>query len=142
MQYSVGNVFVTSIHVICAILAVGGVAFFRFAVIPYAASLPENEKDTFLAGVRKRYLPILHGAFAFLILTGIHHITRIIRSGLVFPTLLKIKIVLALIVVFVGFALTSSKGFEGIKKNARSYMTINLILSAVVVFLGIWVTHR
>ena len=142
MQYSAGNVLVTSIHVISAILAVGGVAFFRFAVIPYAASLPDSERDSFLAGVRKRYVPILHGSFAFLVLTGIHHITRIIRSGLAFPNLLIIKIVLALIIVFIGVALTTSKGFEGIKKNARGYMTINLILAAVVVIMGIWVTHR
>ena len=142
MQYSVGNVFVTTIHIISAILAVGGVAFFRFAVIPYADSLPESERDSFLAGVRKRYVPILHGSFAFLVLTGIHHITRIIRSGLVFPHVLITKIVIALIIVFIGVALTTSKGFEGIKKNAPFYMTINLVLAAIVVFMGIWVTHR
>lgn len=142
MQYSVGNVFVTTIHVISAILAVGGVAFFRFSVLPYAATLPESERQSFLTGVRKRFVPILHGSFLFLILTGIHHITRIIRSGLEFPVLLKFKIVTALIIVFIGVALTTSKGFEGIKKNARVYMTINLVLAAIVVFLGIWVTHR
>ena len=75
-------------------------------------------------------------------MTGIHHITRIIRSGLVFPNILIVKIVIALVIVFIGVALTTSKGFEGIKSNARGYMTLNLILSAVVVFLAIWVTHR
>ncbi len=142
MQYSTGNIIVTTIHIISAILAVGGVAFFRFAVIPYAASLPEGEKDSFLAGVRKKYVPILHSAFALLFLTGIHHITRLIRSDLIIPGALITKIVLALIIIFIGVALTTSRGFDGIKKNARGYMTINLILAAIVVFLGIWVTHR
>ncbi len=142
MNFSVGNVLVTTVHIISAILAVGGVAFFRFAVIPYAATLPESDRGTFLTNIRKRYVPILHGSFAFLILTGIHHITRIIRSGLVFQDLLKVKIVIALIIVFIGVALTTSKGFEGIKKNAPAYMMINLVLAAIVVFLGIWVTHR
>jgi len=142
MQYSAGNVIVTTIHIISAILAVGGVAFFRFSVLPYAASLPKSERQSFLTGVRKGYIRILHGSFLFLFLTGIHHITRIIRSGLEFPALLKTKIVIALIIIFIGVALTTSKGFEGIKKSARGYMTINLVLAAVVVFLGIWVTHR
>jgi uncharacterized membrane protein len=142
MNFSVGNVIVTTIHIISAILAVGGVAFFRFAVIPYAATLPESERGDFLTNIRKRYIPILHGSFALLVLTGIHHITRIIRGGLEFPTLLKTKIVIALIIVFIGVALTTSKGFEGIKKNAPAYLTINLVLAAIVVFLGIWVTHR
>jgi uncharacterized membrane protein len=142
MQYSVGNVFVTTIHVISAILAVGGVAFLRFAVLPYAETLSEEDRNALMANVRKRFVPFLHGSYVMLILTGIHHITRLIRSGLVIPHVLLTKIAIALVIVFIGVALTTSKGFEGMKAHRRGLMTFNLILAAMVVFMGIWVTHR
>lgn len=142
MGYSTGNIFVTTVHVISAILAVGGVAFFRFIIIPQAGTMAESERGQFLANVRKRFVPFLHGSFALLILTGIHHITRLIRGGLAIPSTLILKIILALVIIFIGVALTLPSGFEGMKKNARGYMTLNLVLAAIVVFLGIWVTHR
>ena len=142
MQYSTGNIIVTTVHVISAILAVGGVAFFRFAVIPHAKTLPESDREQFLAAIRKRFVPFLHGAYALLLLTGIHHLTRLIRSGLVIPGALTIKIVLALAIIFIGVALTLPRGFEGMKKHRRGLITTNLVLAAIVVYLGIWVTHR
>ncbi len=141
MTYSIGNIFVTTVHIISAILAVGGTAFFRFAAIPYAESLPEEERQRCLQTLRRRYVPFLHGAFLFLILTGIHHITRLLRSGLDIPHILFLKIALALIIVFIGVALTLPKGFEGIKARGKTFLTINLVLAVIVVFLGIWVTH-
>ncbi|HJP13505.1 MAG: hypothetical protein QF787_08140 [Nitrospinota bacterium] len=141
MNYSIGNIFVTTVHVISAILAVGGVAFFRFAALPYAESLPEDQKQNCMQALRARFVPILHGSFAMLILTGIHHITRLIRTGVGIPDLLIVKIVLALIIVFIGVALTMKTGFEAMKAKRETYLTLNLILAAVVVLLGIWITH-
>lgn len=140
-MYSTGNVFVTTIHVLSAILAIGGVAFLRFVVLPYAASLAEADRDQFIQGIRKRFVPILHGSFLILILTGIHHITRLIRGGLAIPPILIAKIALALIIIFIGIAITLSKGFEGMKKNPKMWLTLNLTLAMIVVFLGIRVTH-
>ncbi|MEE9274899.1 MAG: hypothetical protein V3V62_06290 [bacterium] len=142
MGYSVGNVIVTFLHVFSAILAVGGVAFLRFVALPFAEGLPEEEKTRFQENLRKRFVPILHGSFALLILTGIHHITRLIRSGMGIPGALTVKIVLALVLIFVGVALTMPKGFEGMKAKRKSYLSLNLLLAVVIVFLGIWVTHR
>ncbi|MDA0999543.1 MAG: hypothetical protein O2807_03360 [bacterium] len=140
-MYSTGNVIVTTIHVLSAILAVGGVAFVRFVVLPYAAGLPEADRGAFMQGIRKRFVPILHGSFLLLILTGIHHITRLIRGGLAISPELIVKIALALIIIFIGLALTLSKGFEGMKKNPKMWLTVNLTLALIVVFLGIRVTH-
>ena len=141
MNYSIGNIAVTTVHVISAILAVGGVAFFRFVALPYAESLPEEERARCMQALRQKFVPILHGSFAMLILTGIHHVTRLIRSGMDIPAILTIKIVLALIIIFIGVALTLRTRFEGMKAKRKTYLTINLVLAAIVVLLGIWVTH-
>jgi uncharacterized membrane protein len=141
MNYSIGNIIVTTVHVISAILAVGGVAFFRFVALPYAESLPEDQKPDCMQALRTKFVPILHGSFAILILTGIHHITRLIRTGVGIPGMLTVKIVLALIIIFIGVALTMKTGFEGMKEKRKTFLTLNLILAVVVVFLGIWITH-
>ena len=141
MGYSTGNIIITTLHVLSAILAVGGVAFLRFVVIPTAASLPESERGPFMGKIQKRFVPILHGSFLILILTGLHHITRLVRSGLVIPGSLVVKIILALVIIFVGVALTIPRGFEGMKAQRKMWLLLNLILALIVVYLGISVTH-
>lgn len=141
MGYSTGNLIVTTLHVLSAILAVGGVAFLRFVVMPAAEGLPESERRAFLARGAKRFTPILHGAFLVLILTGLHHITRLVRSGLAIPGSLVVKIILALVIIFVGVALTLPRGFEGMKARRKEWLLLNLILAAVVVYLGVAFTH-
>ena len=141
MNYSIGNIFVTTVHIISAVLAVGGVAFFRFVAIPYAEGLPDEERQRCMQALRTKFVPFLHGSFFMLIITGVHHITRLIRSGINVPEILVLKIILALIIIFIGTALTWRTGFENMKKNRKTYLTINLVLAAIVIFLGIWVTH-
>ena len=57
------------------------------------------------------------------------------------PTPLIVKIVLALIIIFIGIALTIPKGFEGLKNKKKSWLSFNLLLATIVVYLGISVTH-
>src|SRR3990172_8322932 len=142
MGYSVGNVVVTAVHVLSAILAVGGVAFLRFVALPFAEGLPDAEKQRFQQAIRKRFVPILHGSFAMLFLTGIHHITRLALNRLPFTGALVAKIVLALAIIFIGVALTMPSGFAGMKARRKQWLLVNLCLALVVVFLGVWVTHR
>lgn len=141
MGYSAGNVIVTTLHVLSAILAVGGVAFLRFVVLPTADGLPESERGPFLKRVQKKFTPILHGSFLVLILTGLHHVTRLVRSGLAVPGELLVKIVLALVIIFIGVALTLPGGFEGMKAKRGAWLLLNLILALIVVYLGVSVTH-
>ncbi|MBE17525.1 MAG: hypothetical protein CMH79_02065 [Nitrospinae bacterium] len=141
MGYSTGNIIVTTLHVICAILSVGGVAFLRFVALPFSESLSDEEKQRFQLTLRKRFVPILHTSFLLLILTGIHHITRLIREGMNIPTPLIVKIVLALIIIFIGIALTIPKGFDALKNKKKSWLSFNLLLATIVVYLGILVTH-
>jgi len=142
MGYSTGNIIVTTVHVLSAILAVGGVAFLRFVALPFAEGLPGQERARFQETLRRRFTPILHGSFTLLLLTGIHHITRIIRSGLAFSPELIAKIVLALAIIFIGVALTLPSGMEGMKARRKQWLSVNLTLALIVVFLGILVTHR
>ena len=142
MGYSAGNVLVTSLHVLSVILAVGGMAFLRFVALPFAEGLPEEEKARFQENLRTRFFPILSGSFALLMLTGLHHITRLISSGMAIPGALIAKIVLALVFIIVGVALTIPNGFPGMEAKRKSYLSLNLLLAAVIVFLGIWVTRH
>lgn len=141
MGYSTGSIIITTLHVLSAILAIGGVAFLRFVVIPTAADLPEAERGPFMAKIQKRFIPILHGSFLILLLTGLHHLTRLVRSGLAIPGSLLVKIVLALVIIFVGVALTFPRGFEGMKAQRKTWLLFNLILALIVVYLGVSFTH-
>ena len=120
MGYSTGNIIVTTLHVICAILSVGGVAFLRFVALPFSESLSDEEKQRFQLTLRKRFVPILHTSFLLLILTGTHYITRLIRGGMAIPTPLVVKMILALIIIFIGVALTIPKGFDALKNKKKS----------------------
>ncbi|MED5578894.1 MAG: hypothetical protein VX794_02575 [Nitrospinota bacterium] len=141
MGYSTGNIIVTTLHVICAILSVGGVAFLRFVALPFSESLSDEEKQRFQLTLRKRFVPILHTSFLLLILTGIHHITRLIRGGMAIPTPLVVKMILALIIIFIGVALTIPKGFDALKNKKKSWLSFNLLLAVIVVYLGVSITH-
>ena len=63
------------------------------------------------------------------------------RSGLAIPGSLVVKIILALVIIFVGVALTIPRGFEGMKAQRKTWLLLNLILALIVVYLGISVTH-
>ncbi len=141
MGYSTGDLIVTTLHILSAILAVGGVAFIRFVLIPTANGLPESERRAFLERVQKKFTPILHGSFLVLILTGLHHVTRLIQRGLTIPESLIVKIVLALVIIFIGVALTLPSGFDGLKAKRKSWLLLNLILALIVVYLGVSVAH-
>ncbi len=141
MGYSTGNLIVTTLHVLAAILAVGGVAFLRFVALPFAEGLPDPEKARFQQAIRRRFVPILHGSFAVLLLTGIHHLTRLILAGAALRWALIVKVALALAILFIGVALTVPKGFEGMKAKRKNWLLVNLGLALIVVTLGIWTTH-
>jgi uncharacterized membrane protein len=127
-------------HILAAIVAVGGTAFTRFALLPAAGALPGDERDRLMEGVRSRWSKFVAGAILFLLVSGLYNfITTMKMYELPKPyqMVFGIKFLLA----FVIFALASllsgrSAAAQKLRKNARFWVSLNLALGVLVVCLS------
>ena len=58
-------------HVLAAIVALGGLFFARFALVPAADELGRDTADRLHAGIRRRWLPWVIGAITLLLVSGL-----------------------------------------------------------------------
>ena len=58
-------------HVLAAIVAMGGLVFARFALVPTLAEMDEESRERIHAGVRRRWLPWVIGAITVLLVSGL-----------------------------------------------------------------------
>ena len=127
------------IHVLSAALAVGGVVFVRLALLPAAREADSDEGQTLAMRSLARFRPILWSCIGLLLVTGLYNSFQVaVRGGLTVPAythVLMTKIVLAL--GMFAFALTApGELFAGIKIRRNLWLTVNIILASVVLFLS------
>ncbi len=58
-------------HVLAAIVAMGGLVFARFALVPTLSDVDEATRDRIHEGVRRRWLPWVIGAITVLLVSGL-----------------------------------------------------------------------
>jgi uncharacterized membrane protein len=130
------------IHVVAAIVAVGGALFIRAILMPAAArAVPEEARDAFREAVRKRWavfysvmivLLLASGLFNYLVVTLPMH-----RGQASYNAMIGVKIILALAVFFIGSALVGrAKAFEALRRSPRGWLSFNIFLALLVVALG------
>jgi len=127
------------LHVGTAIVLVGGTFFIRVVLAPAAKELPDAEHDRLRAGIMRTWKKVIHGGIALLLLSGGINYYRVIASqahkgdGL-YHALLGTKILLAIAVFFIASALVGrAPGFEGMRKNMRKWLAVNLVLGLLIV---------
>lgn len=128
------------LHVGTAVVLVGGTFFIRFLLMPAALrALPDAEHDKLRGTIMGTWKKFIHAGIGLLLLSGGINYYRVIASqthkgDALYHALLGTKILLAIAVFFIASALVGrSPGFEGMRKNARKWLLVNLLLAFTIV---------
>jgi len=130
------------IHLLSALVAVGGAAFMRFALAPGAkAALGSEEHDRLREEVRRRWALVLHSAIVLLLVTGfLNFYWLALRTGIPampYHALFGIKFLLALLVFFIATALTGrAPGLDGMRRQAKRWLSWLLMAAALIILLS------
>lgn len=131
------------LHVLSAVLAVGGVFFLRFVVCPALRKLPpeqENVKGPLLQSMSRIFKMVVHTSIAILLLTGLHRFFKIltlIKGWSEYHLLMGIKILLALVLFFLAIMLTlPGQQPNYFQRNRDRWLVINFVLGALVILLS------
>lgn len=124
-------------HILAAIAAVGGTIFIRLALMPSLSVLSDDSRKALHEAIRSRWSKMVMAGIAFLLASGLYNFVLTWRTynlpGYYVP-LFGVKVVLALSIFFIASALVGrSPALEGIRRNARFWVTVNVILAIVLV---------
>ncbi len=134
------------LHVLAAVALMGGAVFQRFVLLPAAAELPDEAHDRLRAAVRGRWsrivmmsagLLVASGLINFVLLVVSYQLDRSVLPGRLYHMVFGIKFLLALIVLYIASLLVGRSALaERARQNARTWLTLNLLLATLVVCLG------
>ncbi len=129
------------LHVMAAVIAVGGVAFVRFVLLPVVEGMPEERRAEIMGAIVDRFRQILWISIGLLLITGLYQVGMAAVNGSLSakPYLygLIVKIVLALVVFKIGFMLTvPGDAFARVKANRKRWMTVSMVLGTVVILIA------
>jgi len=126
------------VHVGAVIVLVGGGVFKRFVLMPAVAELSESERTALRERVTSAWRKFVGLGIGLILISGLYNyvivsIPKHSGDGL-YQALLGIKMCLALAVFFLASALSGrAKGLEGLRRNSRQWLTVMLLLAAVIV---------
>lgn len=128
------------VHILSAILLVGGAFFWKFVWQPTAASLSEQVRQEAFEGLRSRWAMLVHVGITLLLVTGLLNAVRIIRAyrfpDTPYDILVAIKLVLALILSYIAMRLAGrSEGAKRFRANG-TWLTVNVVLATLIVCLA------
>lgn len=127
------------LHIVSAVLTVGGMSFILFCVTPAAKLLDEELRQSFLKAVHGRFMKVIWAAIVMLIITGayswmtLNDAYREIRPW--GQALIGTKVLLAAI-MFVIVWLRSMGIIGQTPKGVRRVLMANVHLAALVILLA------
>ncbi len=130
------------IHIGAAIVALGGVVFLRFVLLPSASDVLDEERQGQLReAVRQRWARFVHACLALLILTGAVNFVILALPpkihALPYHPIFGVKLLAALTIFFLASALAGrSPGFENIRRNSRKWLGLIVALGALILLLS------
>jgi uncharacterized membrane protein len=135
------SIIVQWLHVVAAVLAVGGVACIRFVVLPSVEQLDDAARATFMESVHDKFRKIVGLSMGLLLITGLYNIGVAASAGyLTTPAYLYpiiVKIVLALVIFKIAFMLMiPGPAFSGVKAKRKMWLYVNFILGLIVILIA------
>jgi uncharacterized membrane protein len=127
------------VHVGTAIVVLGGAIFLRFVLMPAAqAVLADDVHQKLRERLMATWKRVVHAGIALFLLSGLYNYLVVMapqhQGDGRYHMLLGIKILLALAVFFLSSALVGrAAAFEGLRKNARVWLAVNIALALVIV---------
>ncbi|MBI1903770.1 MAG: hypothetical protein HYS13_21920 [Planctomycetia bacterium] len=133
------NILLRWLHILSAVAAAGGTIFMRVALLPAVAVLPDEQRKELHEAVRRRWAMVVMAAILILLVSGLANFFTINRGlpaelKMVYHVLFGVKFLLSLVVFFIASALVGrSPALAAIRKNARVWLTVNLMLVVAVI---------
>jgi uncharacterized membrane protein len=127
------------LHLGAVIVAVGGVAFARFVLLPTAATLSPEQRAPFMAKVGGRFNPILWIAIGVILVSGLYNMVSSLQAGVDsrYQAVLTVKVLLALVLFTIAFLITLPfPSLAGIQKQRPRWLLVNLALATIIVLLS------
>jgi uncharacterized membrane protein len=140
-------------HILAAIVALGGLLFARFAVVPAADELGKDTADRLHAGIRRRWMPWVTGAITLLLASGLTNYILMIKRVKASPELwggdwmrqtgyhglFGAKFLLAMIVFFFASGLVGrGASTQWIRDNRKQWLSVTIGLAVGVVLISGW----
>lgn len=125
-------------HIGSVIVLVGGAVFMRYVLMPAAQRLSDEAHEPFRANILDIWKKFVHPLVALIVISGIINVVVKFRETVVlYHILFTLKLILALYVLFVASALVGrSKSLEPIRKNGAKFLTVNVLIAAVIVMIS------
>lgn len=128
-------VFMRYLHVVSAIVVVGGMSFILLCLTPATRLLDEQFRQSLLKLVHGRFLRIVWVSIAGLVISGVYNWMMLAgiykKIGPKANALIGIKVLLAVIL----FAIVAARSL-GLLTNHKRVLMINIHLAAIVILLG------
>ncbi len=125
------------LHILFAMLLLGGAMFTRFALLPAAAELPEDIHTSLKERIANRWRKFVMLGIAVLLATGFYNylkVTNPLHAGdKIYGMLMGMKILLALVMFVLASGLAGrSKMFAFMRKDAATWLLVLILLGSVV----------
>jgi uncharacterized membrane protein len=130
------------IHVLAAVVAVGGVLFQRLVLMPSVqASIDDGRRAKLHEEVARRWKGVLMACIGLLLVSGFYNFFTVsldkAESVPVYHSLFGVKFLAALVVFFLGSALVGrARAFEGMRRNRSRWLGITAVLAVVVILVS------
>mgnify|MGYP001184945029 CR=1 FL=1 len=130
------------VHILCAVVVVGSIVFYMFAVVPASRkAFDDGMPDAFKMALMKKWKLLLPPPIIFFIATGMYYyleVTRHLHEGQsVYHMLFGIKFLLALVVFALYITLTSTmKWSERLRDKKALWLLLVGLVTAVVMIGG------
>lgn len=130
------------VHLAAAFVAVGGVAYARFALTPSAAEVLDDDSHAKLHdAVRRRWSRVVHVCIGLLLLTGGLNFVLLAMPPKVEPmpyhAIFGIKFLAALAIFFLATAISGkAPGFAKLRQKSGQWMVVILILGGLIILLS------
>lgn len=126
------------LHILAAMTAVGGALFSRFALLPVAASLPEEQRRAVLEGVRKHWAKFVHAAVGLLLISGLYNYLFVVKAKYSvdkpYDMLFGIKFLLAIVVFGIAEMLVGrSEAAQRFRQRWGLWLNVKLVLLVGIV---------
>lgn len=126
-------------HLVAVVIAIGGVVFVRFALMPAAREVLSDEVHGHLrSSIHARWKKVIHVCIAVLILTGAFNFYVSFRDGvppIPYHPIFLFKILAAFLVFFLAIALSgTSPGFAKLRADGRKWSGV-LIAAGILAIL-------
>ena len=130
------------VHILAAVVAVGGVLFQRLVLMPSVqASIDDAHRGRLHDEVTRRWKGVLMACIGLLLVSGFYNFFTIslgkAEGAPIYHALFGVKFLAALVVFFLGSALVGrAKAFEGMRRDRARWLGITAVLAVVVILVS------